>query len=146
MVTNGFSGSGPALRGPSRPASALWSGYARPAPCRSRRWPEKTPARAGSAFTKTGEDQTIMVKIICITDTQIAAGFKNINSEWLNPIDLDANNYWEDDETPQVEEPCPNCKIISDRTFNMTKDSKWALERCKECEAVWFWKIKEEQE
>ena len=82
--------------------------------------------------------------IICKNDADTKAVFDDIAKdgfEWHTPLPLFAGEYWDDGETPQVEDYCPGCRFLTDRDFNMTNTQDgwhWSVSHCLECGAVWF--------
>lgn len=88
--------------------------------------------------------------IICTTEEQKKSAFDMIKSDgfasWHTPMYLDSDRVWDDDgETPQVQELCPHCRLLTDRHFNMTDSIDgwyWMLNHCISCDAVWFDKEK----
>ena len=62
---------------------------------------------------------------------------------WMTPLHLHADEVWDEfgDNVPQVDEPCPKCRNITDRTVNYTRKHEgvvWGLEHCVECNHTWF--------
>lgn len=82
--------------------------------------------------------------IICKTEDEKSKVFKDIQEKgftWYAPMNLSPDRLWPGTDNPQVEDYCPNCRWLSDRTFNSTKvidGWHWMLNHCLSCGVVWF--------
>lgn len=85
-----------------------------------------------------------MEKKVCVGD-EISRMFDEIDRagfKWNTPIFIKYRRFWKYGEKQPAYEPCPNCKRLSDQTFNVTDlvdRSCWLMQSCTWCRVKWFW-------